>query len=151
MHVVSRASSGPHSPFNLTLGAIHKLQILLFVDLLISSVFLIWPAIPGVCPGGRGAYPEHRQFIAGISHLGRAMAVVSCIWDANRGCFLVLFDDAKWSSEHIDAAIEIEQESICRANMPRQGLTIGYGKELLVSSTGPSAERDPEEANATSS
>ena len=102
-------------------------------------------------PSGRRDYPEHRQIIAGMSQLGRAMAFAARIWDANRGRFLVSLDDAKWYSEHIDAAIEIEQESICRGNMPRRRLTIGYVEELLASSTGPSAERGPEAVNGASS
>ena len=74
----------------------------------------------GASPSGRRAYPEHRQIITGMSPLGRAMAFAARIWDANRGRFLVSLDDAKWYSERIDAAIEIEQESISRGNMPRR-------------------------------
>ena len=101
----------------------------------------------GASPSGRRDYPEHRQIIAGMSQLGRAMAFAARIWDANRGRFLVSLDDAKWYSEHIDAAIEIEQESICRGGMPRRRFTIGYVEELLASSTGPIAERGPEAAS----
>ena len=98
-------------------------------------------------PSGRRDYPEHRQIIAGMSQLGRAMAFAARIWDANRGRFLVSLDDAKWYSEHIDAAIELEQESISRGNMPGQRFTVGYVEELLASSTSPSAERGPEAAS----
>ena len=101
----------------------------------------------GASPIGRRDYLEHRQIIAGMSQLGRAMAFAARIWDANRGRFLVSLDDAKWYSEHIDAAIEIEQESISRGNMPRRRFTIGYVEELLASSTGPSAERGREAAS----
>ena len=102
----------------------------------------------GASPSGRRDYLEHRQIIAGMSQLGRAMAFAARIWDANRGRFLVSLDDAKWYSEHIDAAIEIEQESISRGNMPRRRFTVGYVEELLASSTGPSAERGREAASA---
>ena len=98
-------------------------------------------------PSGRRDYLEHRQIIAGMSQLGRAMAFAARIWDANRGRFLVSLDDAKWYSEHIDAAIELEQESISRGNMPGQRFTVGYVEELLASSTSPSAERGPEAAS----
>ena len=101
----------------------------------------------GASPSGRRDYLEHRQIIAGMSQLGRAMAFAARIWDANRGRFLVSLDDAKWYSEHIDAAIELEQESISRGNMPGQRFTVGYVEELLASSTSPSAERGPEAAS----
>ena len=120
-------------------------------DLLISSASPKRRAMQSALSSGRRDYPEHRQIIAGMSQLGRAMAFAARIWDANRGRFLVSLDDAKWYSEHIDAAIEIEQKSICRGNMPRRRLTIGYVEELLASSTGPSAERGPEAVNGASS
>ena len=101
----------------------------------------------GASPSDRRDYPEHRQIIAGMSQLGRAMAFAARIWDANRGRFLVSLDDAQWYSEHIYAAIEIEQESISRGNMPRRRFTIGYVEELLANSTGPSAERGREAAS----
>jgi hypothetical protein len=102
-------------------------------------------------PSGRCDYPAHRQIIAGMSQLGRAMAFAARIWDANRGRFLVSLDDARWYSEHIDAAIEIEQESICRGNLPRRRFTMGYVEELLGSSTNSSAERRPESASGYTS
>ena len=101
----------------------------------------------GASPSGCRDYPEHRQIIAGMSPLARAMAFAARIWDANRGRFLVSLDDAKWYSEHIDAAIELEQESISRGDMPGQRFTVGYVEELLASSTSPSAERGPEAAS----
>ena len=101
----------------------------------------------GASPSGCRDYPEHRQIIAGMSQVARAMAFAARIWDANRGRFLVSLDDAKWYSERIDAAIVIEQESICRGNLPRRRFTIGYVKELLGSSTDSSAERGPEAAS----
>jgi hypothetical protein len=79
------------------------------------------------------------------------MAFAARIWDANRGRFLVSLDDARWYSEHIDAAIEIEQESICRGNLPRRRFTMGYVEELLGSSTNSSAERRPESASGYTS
>ena len=90
---------------------------------------------------------EHRQIIAGMSHLGRAMAFAARIWDANGGRFLVPLDDAKWYSEHIDAAIDIEQELICKGRLPTRRFTIGYVKELLASPKSPSVDRRAETTN----
>ena len=101
----------------------------------------------GASLSGHRDYPEHLQIIAEMSQLGRAMAFAARIWDANRGRFLVTLDDAKWYSKHIDAAIEIEQESICKGNLPRRRFTIGYVEELLATSTSPSADRRPEAAS----
>ena len=101
----------------------------------------------GASPSDNPDYPEHRQIIAGMSQLGRVMAFAARIWDANRGRFLVSLDDAKWYSDHIDAAIEIEQESILKGNLPRRRFTIGYVEELLASSRGPSADQGPEGAS----
>ena len=143
----SRALGGPHCFSKLTLGTIHKLQLSVVFDLLIFSASPKRCAMQSASPSGRRDYAEHRQIIAGMSQLGRAMAFAARIWDANRGRFLVSLDDAQWYSEHIDAAIEIEQESISRGNMPRRRFTIGYVEELLASSTGPSAERGPEAAS----
>ena len=105
----------------------------------------------GASPSDRRDYPEHRQIIAGMSHLGRAMAFAARIWDANRGRFLIKLEDAKWYSEHIDAAIKIEQESICKGTLPRRRFTIRYVKELLASSTSLSAEPGPEVARGGAS
>ena len=101
----------------------------------------------GASPSGRRDYLEHRQIIAGMSQLGRAMAFAARIWDANRGRFLVSLDDAKWYSEHIDAAIDIEQELICKGRLPTRRFTIGYVKELLASPKSPSVDRRAETTN----
>jgi hypothetical protein len=87
---------------------------------------------------------EHRRIIAGMSHLGRAMAFAARIWDANGGRFLITLDDAKWYSKHIDTAIDIEQELICKGNLPTRRFTIGYVEELLASSKSPSDDRGAE-------
>ena len=76
----------------------------------------------------------HRQIMDGMSHLGRAMAFAARIWDANRGRFSITLGQAKWYSEHIDAAIEIEHELICSGKIPRRRFTIGYVQELLATS-----------------
>ena len=68
----------------------------------------------------------------GMSHFGRVMAFAARVWDANRGRFSLTLEQAKWYSERIDAAIEVEHELICSGNMPRRRFTIGYVEELLA-------------------
>ena len=85
----------------------------------------------------------HRLILDGMSHLGRAMAFAARVWDANRGRFSITLEQAKWYSEHIDAAIEIEHELICRGRMPRRRFTVGYVTELLARPTCQRAAQDP--------
>ena len=85
----------------------------------------------------------HRQIITYMSHLGRAMAFAARVWDANRGRFSVTLEEAKWYSEHIDAAIEVERDLISRGNMPRRRFTIDYVEELLARPTHLCASQDP--------
>ena len=87
---------------------------------------------------------EHRGIIAGMSHLGRAMAFAARVWDANGGRFVITLDDVKWYSKRIDTTINIEQELICKVNLPTRRFTIGYVEELLASSKSPSDDRGAE-------
>ena len=74
----------------------------------------------------------HRQIVHGMSHLGRAMAFAARVWDANRGRFSITLEQAKWYSEHIDAAIGVEHEFFCSGHMPRRRFTIDHVEELLA-------------------
>ena len=98
-------------------------------------------------PCGRDA-AAHRQIMHGMSHLGRAMAFAARVWDANRGRFSITLEQAKWYSEHIDAAIEVEYELICSGNIPRRRFTICYVEELLA--TRPTNTCDAQYLSATS-